>query len=192
MPLFNCHILLDKGASNNSNLYLLVLGIQMALQFFEGTESSGSLPFLDEYLESNPKAYGKTFQVEEIKKVKSGKGYLLQTDSFSAFIWNNEKLTKQLIEALKVYAETGEGYVLVIMPDKSVKSKFRLAADTERVANWFQRGNDFSVHSLVSDSPIEGNPFLPPAPHTPTGTSLATSRQKSQTSPTSLARKSDS
>lgn len=143
----------------------------MALHFFDDESTgNGSLPFASDYLEEHPKANGKEFEVKELYRTQSNKGYMLITDCFSGFLFKNQKLTKQLLEALQLYCDKQDGYALIAVLDKSAKNKFRLAVDFEKPRSWFTRGNE---HFVTSESGLElkevpkGNPFLPPVLSTP-------------------------
>lgn len=138
----------------------------MALTFFDSQESGNSLPFLNEYLEQNPKTKGQ-YIVETISLVRSHKGYLCDTPSFRVFLWKNSSLTKTLLEALDHYINSGVGYEIYVVIDKKAKEGYRLAADLERETTWFGSGNGYSIRQELSDSAkasLQQNPFLPMSP----------------------------
>lgn len=139
----------------------------MALQFFEPKKETGSgdTPFLNEWLESNPKNKETTFLVKEIASVQSGKGYRVICDSFQGFIWKNQKLTKLLIEALEVWIKEREnGYALFLVLNDPKKPDFTLACDKDIPVTWFASKNGYTTtESSVpshTETPEGGNPFL--------------------------------
>lgn len=144
----------------------------MALQFFD-TESTGTgnKPFASDYLKENPKMNGKPFQVREVYRTQSDKGYMFIFDDFSAFLFKNQKTAKQIIEALEFYCEKQDGYALVGVLDKTLKNGIKFAVDFDEPTSWFTRGNEH-YSTTESDLGVEhnpkGNPFLPPVLSTPT------------------------
>ena len=140
----------------------------MALTFFEPKESAGNgdTPFLNEWLESNPKNKQDTFLVREILRVQSGKGYRVVCDSFQAFIWNNAKITKLLLEALEIWINDREnGYALYVVLNKPTKPEFSLACDKDEHVSWFSSKNGYTTTESSALSKGESivekeNPFL--------------------------------
>ena len=137
----------------------------MALKFFDDANpTSGQLPFLDEFVKNAKNLKQDTYQVSEIRRVQSDKGYLVVTEKFTCFIWKNAKTTKQLIEALDFYINSDKGYaVCVFLPDVK-KSEFRLGVDFDTEVTWFTSKNGFTITQEESNSAaIDGtsNPFLP-------------------------------
>jgi hypothetical protein len=140
----------------------------MALTFFEPKESTGNgdTPFLNEWLDSNPKNKQDTFLVREILRVQSGKGYRVVCDSFQAFIWNNAKITKLLLEALEIWINDREnGYALYIVLSKPTKPEFSLACDKDEHVSWFSSKNGYTTmesSALSKEASIveRENPFL--------------------------------
>lgn len=139
----------------------------MALTFFEPKENpgNGELPFLNEWLEQNPKNKKQEFLVREIIKAKSGKGYLVVTDDFCCFIWKNQPLTKLLIEAIEKWVkEPIEGYPIYVFLKKPNKQDFTLAADKSEPITWFASKNGYTtteVNALsLEETVVDGNPFL--------------------------------
>lgn len=158
----------------------------MALNFFEdSTSSNGSLDFVNDYLEENPKEHGKIFEVTEFKLASSGKGYLLYTDKFMCFLFKNAKLTKQVIEALEYYCSQPNGYAFFVQLDKGHKQKFKLAVDPEEPRTWFNSKNGFTQQSIDTGEGVEipqSNPFLIQPLTTPpsesTGVALRTTNSR--------------
>jgi hypothetical protein len=137
----------------------------MALKFFDETPSnSGSLPFLDEFVKKAKNLKQKEYPVNEIRRVKSDKGYLVITEKFSCFLWKNAKETRQLLEALQFYIESGKGYqVVVFLPDVK-KADFKMAVDFDVEVTWFTSKNGFTTtqeESASRDINPDKNPFLP-------------------------------
>lgn len=140
----------------------------MAISFLDEQESSsGSLEFASDYLETNPKADKKFFDVTEIYLVKSGKGYMIKTENFACFLWKNSKVAKQLIEALKYYVQKGKGFQIVCQLDKKAKEKYRLGSDNEKPVIWYEVGGKYTTSEDGDpqlSQPQSENPFLIPVP----------------------------
>lgn len=159
---------LDKLGVLNSNLLLLFLSFQlMALTFFEPKENpgNGDLPFLNEFLEQNPKNKTQQFLVKEIVRVKSGKGYLVITEDFSCFLWKNQALSKMLMEALEHWVNNPDsGYCLYVFLKDPKKQDFTMASDKEQPTTWFASKNGYTTMgedaSLVEENQNGGNPFM--------------------------------
>lgn len=139
----------------------------MALSFFEPKEQSGNgeKPFLNEWLEANPKNKKQQFLITEVIRVKSGKGYLVITDEFSCFIWKNQALSKAFISALEFWTENPDkGYPCYVFLKNPTKQEFTLAADKDQETTWFVSKNGFTTtesDANSQDSVVEdGNPFL--------------------------------
>jgi hypothetical protein len=144
----------------------------MALKFFDDESTgTGNKPFASDYLKENPKQNGKQFQVREVYRTQSDKGYMFIFDDFSAFLFKNQKTAKQIIEALEFYCEKQDGYALVGVLDKTLKNGIKFAVDFDEPTSWFTRGNEH-FSTTESDLGVEhnpkGNPFLPPVLSTPT------------------------
>jgi hypothetical protein len=137
----------------------------MALSFFEEIErdnGNGERLFVKEFLEANKRENGKQFPIKELKLVKSGKGYILETDYFMVWLWKKQSITQHLLEALKLYTTTGKGYALFAVLDAKSKDGYKLAVDPEIEAFWYDLGNDcFSLQSPSSISSPDHNPFIP-------------------------------
>lgn len=154
----------------------------MTLKFFDAeSPTSGDLPFASDYLKENPKYNGEQYEVTEVVLAQSNKGYMVKTDSFILWLWKKQKLTTQLIEALKFYTEQQDGYKLVAVLDKTAKSMARLAIDFEEERTWFAVGNEsYSTQELgfTKETSNTANPFLP-APQDPSlGALTATTPKK--------------
>lgn len=137
------------------------------LQFFEEVSSPLDIPFLNDYLKEpkNRNADGSVHDVVEIIYAASGKGYVIKTENFMAFLWKNSKVTKQILEALNFYWEQGNGFVFVVRIEAKTKNLFSLGVDFERTSYWQKKGESFySSLNPVEDIPLmeQSNPFLPP------------------------------
>lgn len=137
------------------------------IQFFEAESNSADTPFLSDLLkEPNGKSLiGKTFIVNEVLAVSSGKGYLLRTDTFITFIWKKQKVTTQLLEALNFYFEQGTGYTLCAVVDPKIKCGCQLGVDFATTSYWQKKGENFynSTNALELETKlVTENPFLPP------------------------------
>lgn len=150
----------------------------MALTFFEEIESTsgtGDKLFCNEFLTANPRENGKQFPVHNIRLVKSGKGYMLETDYFFCWVWKKSKIAGYLIEAIELYISSGKGYTLFAVADKTTKDGYRLAIDPEMESYWYELGNgSYSTQKPSCTETSTGNPFLPVAlsPSIPTGETL--------------------
>jgi hypothetical protein len=140
----------------------------MALSFFAPESSIGndSKTFLDEWLTSNLKNRNTQFSITEIKRVQSGKGYLVETEEFLVFLWKNSAISKLLVEALEVYVNQPEkGRALfVVLPQKKVAGvKPQIAADLDVEQTWFTSKNGYTVMEPSVDlaEGISGNPLIP-------------------------------
>jgi len=138
----------------------------MPLTFFPENDSKGdgSKQFLNEWLEENKNNKQKEFEIIAFTRVKSGKGYLVETDCFLAFMWKNQSLTKMLLEALEVYVnEPNKGRKLFVVLKNPKKQDFTLAADMDVEITWFNSGNGYTT--LESDVSLQGdstgNPLIP-------------------------------
>lgn len=139
----------------------------MALSFFEPKEKTGNgeKPFLNEWLEQNPKNKKQQFLITEVIRVKSGKGYLIVTDDFSCFIWKNQALSKMFVEALEIWVnEQDKGYACYVYLKNPQKQDFTIAADKDQEVTWFSSKNGFTTTEQDALSQgsvvVDGNPFL--------------------------------
>ena len=137
----------------------------MAITFFntESKSTGTSLPFLNDWIEENQKNKQQNFTIEEIIKVKSGKGYLVKTTVFSIFLWKNSVTAKQLVEALDVYVNKQEyGYPLFIHLQNPKKKEYMIGCDTEVKISWYATKNGYSTTEDIVTNPSSTteNPFL--------------------------------
>lgn len=135
----------------------------MSLRFFEESISTGSLPFVSEYLEKYPKTNGTILKVLSFTLVSSGKGYLIETDVCQGFMWKNSGLAKQVLEALSYYVQEQTGYQFYLKLDKDNKNKFSLAIEPEELVTWFGTEKKYGLQQSSSDLVVEqSNPYLLP------------------------------
>lgn len=137
----------------------------MALKFFDELTPQNSLVvFLDEYIKKEKNIKQKDYPITEIKRVKSDKGFMVYTEKFMVFLWKNQKITQQMIEALSLWVSGEVGYELIVhLPDPK-KADFRLGVDFEKEVTWFTAKNGFTT--IQADATSVGidpdkNPFLP-------------------------------
>lgn len=136
----------------------------MALKFFDDLNpQSSQLPFLDEFIKKEKNLKTDTFPIQEITRVKSDKGFMVKTEKFMVFIWKNQKITQQLIEALDLWINGTVGYELVVFLPNTKKTDFKLGVDFEKEVTWFTSKNGYTtIQEDVSYQDIDPdkNPFL--------------------------------
>jgi len=137
----------------------------MAISFFEESEDNGtgSLEFLNDWLEENPKNKEKSFPITEIKLAKSKKGYTVSTGKFMVFLWKKSKVATMIVEAMNVWInlEPDTGFQLLVVLDPKTKDGYKIGVDKEKHVTWFQMGNGFTTleHNAYSEEK-DLNPFL--------------------------------
>jgi len=135
----------------------------MAIKLFDSpVVSFNDLPWLNDYVEENPKCVGKFYSIESVTLSSKGTGYLFKTDTFIAFEWKKSRNVVSLIEAIIFYSVKGEGPALGIVPNKQGKAQF--AMDDE-LSCFFKSQNgtwyiSLSPISREEDIPSPLNPFL--------------------------------
>jgi len=126
--------------------------------------NSGSLPFLEEWIEANPKNKETAFLISEVKLGQKGNGYSLITDDFKAWLWKNSKLCKQFIAGLEYYSSTPDvGYACFVVLNKPGKPEFTVGVDKDIAMTWRKTKNGFALLGVDPDSDItemDGNPFI--------------------------------
>jgi len=133
----------------------------MELVFFDDIPAGIDVDFLSEELFKKEKLANRQFQVLEVVKAQSGKGYCLKTELFMHFVWKNDKTTKFLIEALETWVKKGEGKPIYVCLGKTYKDKPRLASDKAGSCNWFSNGKKYTLEEITdTDTTSEVNPFL--------------------------------
>lgn len=136
----------------------------MALTFFDDVPlSSDDLEFYGDWVKGLKASVLKTkpqYEVIEILKAKSGKGYLVKTTDFACWLWKKQKLTNQLIEALESYCKNG-GYSLFVVAITDKQDGYRIACDKEMSSLWYTDGKKYSKEAIPEEQQETGeNPFL--------------------------------
>lgn len=96
---------------------------------------------------------------QDVLQVKlTPKGLILVTQQYDAFLYQSSKETPLILQALEVYASTGSGYILQVIPDEKQKNGFRIGTDSKKsLQPWFFN----SVTRVYSgESETIENPFL--------------------------------
>lgn len=89
----------------------------------DASDSDDSKPWLNEFLELNPKTKdGLIFLVSSVKATK--KGYILFTDEFNCFIWRNSKPGKALQDGLSESVQAPSYPQLAIMIKTKTTARF--------------------------------------------------------------------
>jgi len=141
----------------------------MAIQRLEpeSPQSFESVPFLKEWLENKPFPDGEIFRIRRFKL--GDKGISIFTDSFCCFLFKNEKLSNQVLEAIGHYLQQADAYGLVCILEKSQKRKFTVAMDDELITefdeiepnHWSQKYRDeFPKPTSALSLKEEDNPLI--------------------------------
>lgn len=131
----------------------------------DASNSSGSLPWLNDWLKENKKPKAKEFLIVEVHLASSGKGYRVVCDCFQAWLWKNSKLTNQFIEGLNYYVDNPEsGYACFLVITNIDEASFTIGVDKEVRLDWFSKKNGcFTTLKPDTDLITCGenmNPFL--------------------------------
>lgn len=131
------------------------------------TSSQEELPTINDWLKSNKPSKGDVYPIVSVKRTT--KCLVLTTTAFVGFVWNSEKLSTQLIEAILHYMKEEDSPELVAVIDLSLKRKFTIAADDEGAANWLYSDNPDTftqsgrwVQKTSLSLPPETNPLVVP------------------------------
>lgn len=117
----------------------------MTIEFLT-SDGEGRLPFAKEFLDENPKADGKAFQITSVVQAKSKKGYMLITNSFCYWLWNNSTEVKTLLPMLEKWVSgEEEGKELLIKLTKKSPSGGMIGIEREKPVTWNKEGNDFTT-----------------------------------------------
>lgn len=161
----------------------------MAITFFQlpGDSVSNDLPFFNEW-KSSTRYREDSFEITELVRVKSNKGYLCKTTEFLLFLWNNSSVTKQLIEALDYYVQKGTGVAIVAVVNSSFKDGYALGIDSDEEVIWYNVGGKFTTSPephIIGSSASTVNPFISPSPLTPfTKADLSAANTRKRRNPT--------
>jgi hypothetical protein len=85
--------------------------------FTSGKDKTGSLPFLDAYVESFPDTEGEEFEILEVKETRSRAGYLLYTNTFMTLLWKSDEMADNIITFLESQLDTNPGKLLGLKID---------------------------------------------------------------------------
>ena len=108
---------------------------------------NGELPWLNEYIQLQPKAIGKTFQVNVV--AFSQKGVMLTTNNFKAFLYRSNPYYDFLMEALEVWTtDKLPVMALVALVDTNQKCKFQLGIEDQLESSWDKKGNGLYKRKL--------------------------------------------
>lgn len=111
------------------------------------------------YLSESDKESG---TIVEIRRTKSGKGYLLDCVDFVCFVWNSDPVLKPLLIALSAWSDAQEGKVLEVVKDTKEKRGFRVQPLTLKgkpcFTSWRISPDGFSTKPLNSEEEL--NPFF--------------------------------
>jgi hypothetical protein len=157
----------------------------MALKFFELPASNGSddLLFFNEWKETSSYEEGE-YDVVELIKVRSGKGYVAKTESFIVFLWGNSSTTKYLIQALDLFVQKGTGSRITVVVDSTMKEGYALAADEDEPKLWYCIGGKYTQSETTVTSGGM-NPFLntsSSSPQNPSVVSISPSTKRTRSS----------
>jgi hypothetical protein len=99
--------------------------------------------------------------VVEIKRVVSGKGYIILCQDFDCFLWNNDKALQHLLVAVSAWSDIGTGKTLEVHRDISEKRGFVIKPATMKnkpvQCSWRLTPMGFTTKPL---EPEDFNPFL--------------------------------
>lgn len=123
----------------------------------ESQQPKEDKPWLEEWLKSlktqkeMKEARSATFAVKRIFKVKSGKGFIVETDSFNCWVWANSGDGKQLKQDLELIQASG--MLLLLQIDGSVKQGFVLGVDPDLEATCEWSVNEEQTEWLAGNIP---------------------------------------
>jgi len=111
----------------------------MALEKFESKAgpkpTAGKLPFLSEFMESNPDAVGNNYEIVKVKETNSRSGYLIETKAFMACLFKSNEQVDELLELIEEVYSNMHCAVYVII-DEEEPSGLSLAYDLEAKRTW--------------------------------------------------------
>ena len=132
----------------------------------ESTDTDKSYTFFEDYVEENPDdiKVGDILKIHSLVLTKKRKGYMVRTDKFDFHIWKNNKITKQLLEALKVWTQEGTGKALYVQVTAMNVDGLKLAANKAEDVNWYGFGGKYSIYPIsmeeLESTSGTGNIFL--------------------------------
>lgn len=117
---------------------------------------NGELPWLSHFVEANPEVNGMMFQVQVV--AFSQKGVMVTTEHFKAFLYRSNPYYDFLFEAVTTWTTNNIPVcALVLLVDKSQKSKFQLGIEDSLESHWVKKSE--TLFKLKSNLPD----FLPTA-----------------------------
>jgi len=118
----------------------------------ESQESGEDLPWLNEYLELNPKTKdGLVFLVSSVKATK--KGYILFTPSFNAFVWRNSKPGTALQTGLSDSVQAPSYPQLAVMIKLKISNKFVIGF-LDDIMGEYQWNAETTVFTIASQKSL--------------------------------------
>jgi len=117
----------------------------------ESEEQGSDLPWLNEYLELNPKTKdGLFYLVSSVKATK--KGYILFTPNFNCFVWRNSKPGTALQTGLNDSTQVDNYPQLAVMIKLKLTNKFVIGFldDTMSEYQWNAETSVFTIASQKS------------------------------------------
>lgn len=141
---------------------------------------TGSKPFFNEWIASHPLDEIKCFLIEKVQASKKGNGFLVSTEEFTLFLWKNNEVTRNFVEAITFYAEQGYGpSFLVVVKD----SQPLIAMDEDNTSFFKSKNGVWSISEVQEEQPTtlsHQNPFMPQAASLPQTPSTKTKKTSSQ------------
>lgn len=135
--------------------------------FFEDSSSSGSLPFVNDYVTDQAKFKSEVFYVDNIRPSKKQTGLLLTTDKCIVFLFKNSKPAKRVIEICERYQDTH--YYPLIVKTTSQDPFYQIGLDDESECEYMVKKDDFyGLTSWDLGKAIKGSvPTNSQSPHIP-------------------------
>jgi len=141
------------------------------LKFIEDLEPStaGNRVTIKDAVKEKLIADGDVFLVQAVKCGE--KCMTIMTADYIGFLWYNETIAKQLLEALPASVKTGQCQAMSLVVMKKAKRLFSLALDDEQSAVWSysESGDTFTQNAVWDETsslippPVEVNPLSPKA-----------------------------
>lgn len=109
--------------------------------------SNPDKPWVKEWYDSLDSKGKKTansteYIVKKVSKVKSGKGFIVETDTFKTWVWGNSLMAKELVKELEVLVYGDLPLLLQLEPGS--KDFFCLGVDPESKTKvtWYQQQSE--------------------------------------------------
>lgn len=98
----------------------------------------------------------------DMKPTPTGKGWILSTEKFDAFLWSRNKVLTNLIQAVSTWIEGGVGFQLEIIrksiEDKDFEVRIKTKGKDRIPVTWYHTNEGYSCRP--KDPNEEVNPFL--------------------------------